>query len=126
MLKELGSCIDPSDDERQLIDKLRAFLQDKRYFIIVDDIWSTQAWELVKSALPENNLNSRIITTTRIDSVAESCCSSLTGYVHKIKPLSDQQHINYFSRGFLEMPLRARLTLKKCLMESLKSVMVCH
>jgi len=31
MLKELGSCVDPSDDERQLINKLRAFLQDKRY-----------------------------------------------------------------------------------------------
>lgn len=32
MLKDLGSsCVDPSDDERQLINKLRAFLQDKRY-----------------------------------------------------------------------------------------------
>jgi len=31
MLKELGSSVDPTDDERQLIDKLRAFLQDKRY-----------------------------------------------------------------------------------------------
>jgi hypothetical protein len=72
-----------------------------RYFIIVDDIWSTQAWEFVKSALPENNLNSRIITTTRIDSVAASCCSSLSGYVHKIKPLSDQQsHQLFFKRVF--------------------------
>jgi hypothetical protein len=31
MLKELGSCIDPTDDERQLIEKLREFLQNKRY-----------------------------------------------------------------------------------------------
>jgi len=31
MLKELVSSVDPTDDERQLIDKLRAFLQDKRY-----------------------------------------------------------------------------------------------
>ncbi|KAF8667526.1 hypothetical protein HU200_052722 [Digitaria exilis] len=46
-----------------------------RFFVIVDDIWSTQAWELVKSALPENSLNSRIITTTRIANVATSCCS---------------------------------------------------
>ncbi|CAN6343452.1 unnamed protein product, partial [Urochloa humidicola] len=74
----VGSCVDPSDDVRQLINKLRAYLQDKRYFIIVDDIWSTKAWEDVASALPENNLNSRIITTTRIDSVAESCCFSST------------------------------------------------
>ena len=31
MLKELGSCVDPSDDERLLIEKLRALLKDKRY-----------------------------------------------------------------------------------------------
>ncbi|CAL4898466.1 unnamed protein product [Urochloa decumbens] len=104
MLKELKnhqSCVDPSDDVRQLIDKLRAFLTNKRYFIIVDDIWTTQAWEIVKSALPENNLNSRIITTTRIASVAESCCSCLVGYVYKIQPLSDQQSQQlFFKRVF--------------------------
>jgi predicted ATPase len=33
MLKELGSYVDPSDDERQLIDKVRAFLQVKRYVL---------------------------------------------------------------------------------------------
>nr|CAB3461912.1 unnamed protein product [Digitaria exilis] len=43
MLKEIGCGVDTSDDERQLIDKLRAHLQDKRYLIIVDDIWSTAA-----------------------------------------------------------------------------------
>ncbi|OQU79405.1 hypothetical protein SORBI_3008G139100 [Sorghum bicolor] len=96
MLKELGSCVDPSDDERQLIDKIRAFLQDKRYFIIVDDIWSTQAWELINSALPENNLNSRVITTTRISTVATSCCIGLAGYVHNIQPLSDRQSQQLF------------------------------
>ena len=69
-----------------------------RYFVVVDDIWSTQAWELVKSALPENNLNSRIITTTRITDVATSCCSSLAGYVHNIQPLSDQQSQQLFSK----------------------------
>ncbi|XP_039839899.1 disease resistance protein RGA5-like isoform X1 [Panicum virgatum] len=76
--------------------KLRAFLQDKRYFVIVDDIWSTDAWELVKSALPENNLNSRIVTTTRITNVATSCCSSLEGYVHNIQPLSDEHSQKLF------------------------------
>jgi len=74
-----------------------------RYFIIVDDIWSTQAWELIKSALPENNLNSRIITTTRITNVATSCCSSLVGYVHSIQPLSEQQSQQlFFNRVFCD------------------------
>jgi hypothetical protein len=34
MLKELGGCVDPSDDERQLIYRLRTLLQDKRYVYI--------------------------------------------------------------------------------------------
>jgi Holliday junction resolvasome RuvABC ATP-dependent DNA helicase subunit len=31
MLKELGSYVHPTDDQRQLIEKLREFLQNKRY-----------------------------------------------------------------------------------------------
>ncbi|KAB8117164.1 hypothetical protein EE612_058844 [Oryza sativa] len=98
MLKELGSNVDTSDDQRQLISKLRTFLehQSKRYLIIVDDIWSTQAWELVKCALPENNLCSRIILTTRNTDVASSCCSSLAGYIHNIQPLNEQDSQKLF------------------------------
>uniref|UniRef100_A0A0D3HT60 NB-ARC domain-containing protein n=1 Tax=Oryza barthii TaxID=65489 RepID=A0A0D3HT60_9ORYZ len=96
MLKELGSSVDTSDDERQLIYKLRAFLHDKRYLIIVDDIWSTKAWEFVKSALPENNSCSRIITTTRDTNVATSCCYTVAGHVHNIQPLSEQDSRELF------------------------------
>ncbi|EEC78789.1 hypothetical protein OsI_19036 [Oryza sativa Indica Group] len=67
-----------------------------RYLIIVDDIWSTQAWELVKCALPENNLCSRIILTTRNTDVASSCCSSLAGYIHNIQPLNEQDSQKLF------------------------------
>ncbi|PAN20817.1 hypothetical protein PAHAL_3G413400 [Panicum hallii] len=96
LLAELGSKTSASDDERQLINELREYLQDKRYLIIVDDIWSTTAWEFVKSALPENNLHSRIITTTRHSDVAKSCCSSYEGYIHNIQPLSDQDSTMLF------------------------------
>nr|CAB3465695.1 unnamed protein product [Digitaria exilis] len=56
MLKEIGCGVDTSDDERQLIDKLRAHLQDKRYLIIVDDIWSTAAWESVNDKLGDHDI----------------------------------------------------------------------
>nr|ABA97408.1 NB-ARC domain containing protein [Oryza sativa Japonica Group] len=96
LLKELGSSVDTSDDERQLICKLRTFLQCKRYLVIVDDIWSTKAWEVVKCALPENNLCSRIISTTRNADVATSCCSSLAGYIHNMQPLNEQDSQKLF------------------------------
>uniref|UniRef100_A0A453AH63 AAA+ ATPase domain-containing protein n=1 Tax=Aegilops tauschii subsp. strangulata TaxID=200361 RepID=A0A453AH63_AEGTS len=69
-------------DEIQLINKLRHLLQDKRYFIVIDDIWDTTAWEIIKFALLDNNLGSRVITTTRLHQVATK-----TGDVYKLEPL---------------------------------------
>ncbi|KAL6641664.1 hypothetical protein ACP70R_019845 [Stipagrostis hirtigluma subsp. patula] len=94
MLKDVGSHADASDDERQLINKLRAYLQDKRYFVIVDDVWSTKAWKLMKSALPDNDLGSRVITTTRDESVAKSCCPD--DHIYKIQRLSEQDSRKLF------------------------------
>ncbi|XP_039841438.1 disease resistance protein Pik-2-like [Panicum virgatum] len=105
LLTELGSKTSASEDERQLINELREYLQDKRYLIIVDDIWSTTAWEFVKSALPENNLHSRIITTTRHSDVAKSCCSSYEGYIHNIQPLSDQDSTMLFYKSLSKSAL---------------------
>ncbi|KAK3162890.1 hypothetical protein QOZ80_1BG0095030 [Eleusine coracana subsp. coracana] len=73
-------------DERQLIDELRGFLKNKRYFIVIDDIWEIQTWETIKLALIENNRGSRIVTTTRKFKVAAE-----VGEVYNMKPLSDDE-----------------------------------
>ncbi|VAI92689.1 unnamed protein product [Triticum turgidum subsp. durum] len=59
-------------DVNQLIGRLRQHLQDKRYLVMIDDLWSVQTWEIIKHCFPENNLGSRIITTTRIEAVAKT------------------------------------------------------
>uniref|UniRef100_A0A0D3HQ57 NB-ARC domain-containing protein n=1 Tax=Oryza barthii TaxID=65489 RepID=A0A0D3HQ57_9ORYZ len=71
-------------DERQLINELLEFLDKKRYLIVIDDIWETPTWDLIKNALPDSNCGSRIITTTRISKVAEK-----VGDIYNIQPLSD-------------------------------------
>ncbi|TVU48847.1 hypothetical protein EJB05_00126, partial [Eragrostis curvula] len=77
-------------DEPELIAALQKFLLVKRYFIVIDDIWDTSAWDVIRCALPENRNGSRIITTTRIETVGRECCAYHDEYVYKMKPLSDQ------------------------------------
>ncbi|KAM0880108.1 hypothetical protein ACQ4PT_033807 [Festuca glaucescens] len=76
-------------DETKSIAKLRELLQDKRYLVIIDDIWSVLAWNSIKCAFPENNFSSRIIATTRILEVASSCCRvGDDDLIYKMAPLS--------------------------------------
>ncbi|XP_066336321.1 disease resistance protein RGA5-like [Miscanthus floridulus] len=70
-------------DETQLINSVRGFLESKRYFIVIDDIWDEPSWNTIRYALDDNNLGSKIIITTRIHAVAEK-----VGCSYKMQPLS--------------------------------------
>ncbi|KAL6606156.1 hypothetical protein ACP70R_041809 [Stipagrostis hirtigluma subsp. patula] len=72
-----------------LAEKLRRYLQDKRYIIILDDIWTISAWESIRCALSDNKMGSRVIVTTRNEDVAKICCSRPQDWVYKIQRLSD-------------------------------------
>uniref|UniRef100_A0ACD5W7R2 Uncharacterized protein n=1 Tax=Avena sativa TaxID=4498 RepID=A0ACD5W7R2_AVESA len=63
--------IEAATEEEQFIDTILNFLEDKRYLVIIDDIWNWREWEMIMKSLPENNLGSRIVGTTRINAVAE-------------------------------------------------------
>uniref|UniRef100_A0A8R7TRX9 NB-ARC domain-containing protein n=1 Tax=Triticum urartu TaxID=4572 RepID=A0A8R7TRX9_TRIUA len=78
-------------DEKQLIEQLRELLENKRYFIVIDDIWDVQAWKIIRCVLKDDNCGSRIITTTRIIEVAKNC-----GEVYQLKPLSDDNSEKLF------------------------------
>ncbi|CAD6342381.1 unnamed protein product [Miscanthus lutarioriparius] len=89
--------ITKDDDEQQLVDKLREHLHDKRYIVVIDDVWNEQDWGFIKLALPDNDLGSRIITTTRSVTVAK-CCSS---QVYEMEALSfDDSKRLFFRRAF--------------------------
>uniref|UniRef100_A0ACD5YY52 Uncharacterized protein n=1 Tax=Avena sativa TaxID=4498 RepID=A0ACD5YY52_AVESA len=74
---------------QQLIIKITDFLVDKRYFIVIDDIWDMKTLEVIKCAFPVNSYGSRIITTTRLNDVAHSWLRSpFNGHIYNIRPLS--------------------------------------
>ncbi|KAL8056990.1 hypothetical protein ABFX02_04G154500 [Erythranthe guttata] len=77
LLSMISSEIDSEDDEQLLGQKLYKILWCRRYLIVIDDIWSIEAWEEVSRFFPENNNGSRIVVTTRISNVATQFDSSL-------------------------------------------------
>uniref|UniRef100_A0A0D9YQB1 Uncharacterized protein n=1 Tax=Oryza glumipatula TaxID=40148 RepID=A0A0D9YQB1_9ORYZ len=93
----------------------------RRYFVIIDDIWSTDAWKQLKSALPANDNKSRIITTTRIRDVAKSCCHDFVGHMYEAMPLSEENSFKLFFRRVFSsedcpkhLMEAASVILKKC------------
>ncbi|KQJ91920.1 putative disease resistance RPP13-like protein 3 [Brachypodium distachyon] len=84
-----------------LIDSIRTHLMNKRYFIIIDDLWDSSAWNIIRCAFPQNIGGSRVLTTTRIHSVALACCSNRKEYIYKIKSLDEEDSRRlFFSRIF--------------------------
>ncbi|PNT62663.1 hypothetical protein BRADI_4g06611v3 [Brachypodium distachyon] len=77
-------------------------LGNKRYLIVIDDVWTVAAWDAIVSRLPENTCDSRIIVTTRIETVAKACCSDVGGdYLYPLKPLNSEDSKELFlSRAF--------------------------
>ena len=69
---------------------------------MIDDVWTTVAWDAIQSKLllPDNKCGSRIIVTTRIDTVAR-LCSYTSDCIYHIKALSPEDSKKLFlSRAF--------------------------
>ncbi|CAN4122052.1 unnamed protein product [Withania somnifera] len=73
LLELLGNLVPLSDNtwsNNELADKLRKHLLKKRYLIVIDDLWSIDAWDALMRCFPDDKRSSRIILTTRQDNVA--------------------------------------------------------
>uniref|UniRef100_A0A0A9D4T1 Uncharacterized protein n=1 Tax=Arundo donax TaxID=35708 RepID=A0A0A9D4T1_ARUDO len=53
-----------------VVELLQKYLQSRRYLIVLDDLWSRDSWPLLDNAFVKNNNGSRIIITSRIQTVA--------------------------------------------------------
>ncbi|KAL4354185.1 hypothetical protein GQ457_06G001060 [Hibiscus cannabinus] len=56
-------------DSMSYRDLVRA-LEPRKYLIVIDDVWSTNLWQDINTALPANMNGSRILLTTRKEDVA--------------------------------------------------------
>ncbi|XP_047071372.1 disease resistance protein PIK5-NP-like [Lolium rigidum] len=70
--------------EEHLVGRISDFLKDRRYLVMIDDIWHCGEWETIRKCFPENDLGSRIVTTSRIDSVAQKWRDDTNALVHEV------------------------------------------
>ncbi|GFP90324.1 putative late blight resistance protein homolog r1a-6 [Phtheirospermum japonicum] len=80
----------------ELGDKLYKSLFGRRYVIVLDDIWSIEAWDGVKTFFPDNNNRSRIMVTTRLSNLAFQL-SGCYGSLH-MSFLDDHKSWNLFCK----------------------------
>ncbi|KAL0376417.1 UNVERIFIED_CONTAM: putative late blight resistance proteinR1A-10 [Sesamum calycinum] len=71
----------------QLAVTLYQSLTGERYLVVLDDMWSTKAWDDVRMFFPDNNNRSRIMLTTRESNVANYVDSS-SQYHHQMHLLN--------------------------------------
>ncbi|KAL2511704.1 Disease resistance protein RPM1 [Abeliophyllum distichum] len=80
----------------QLKEVVKQFLQERRYVIVFDDVWSIQAWDAIKYALSNNSYGSRVIITTRLTDVASHSSMGTEGNVYMLKPLTQEESWTLF------------------------------
>ncbi|KAL8132566.1 hypothetical protein AgCh_008160 [Apium graveolens] len=103
ILLELGKKLMGSNKEgvekvndEDLMDSLRVFLSDKRYLIVLDDIWKHEHWDDLRPAFPEMRNGSRIILTTRFKDVA--LYADVRDPPHELRLLDDDRSWELFSK----------------------------
>jgi disease resistance protein RPM1 len=81
-------------DFRNLGEKMQNYLQNKRYLVILDDVWSANVWHCITDKLPQAN-SARIILTTRNQEVALLAPNQ---QIMKVIPLDGHHSWNLFCK----------------------------
>ncbi|KAJ9551663.1 hypothetical protein OSB04_015708 [Centaurea solstitialis] len=80
--------LDQASDS-QLRERLHKKLMGRKYLIVIDDIWSIEAWDDLKIFFPHDNTASRILLTSRQNEVALHV--KPYGFVHSLPCLTDEE-----------------------------------
>ncbi|KAL6861449.1 hypothetical protein ACP4OV_017149 [Aristida adscensionis] len=69
------------------------FALNERYLIVLDDIWSTDAWDKISAAIPDMKNGSSVILTTRNEVVAHHPLARKTIYRPKLLNEEESTHL---------------------------------
>ncbi|KAM3284703.1 putative disease resistance protein RF9 [Capsicum chacoense] len=77
-----------------LEEMLQRRLEDTCYLIVLDDIWTTEAWNLIVRSFPDNDTSSRLLLTSRRKEVALHADALIIPY--KLEVLNEQESWELF------------------------------
>ncbi|KAF3340580.1 Disease resistance protein RPP13 [Carex littledalei] len=83
---------------------IESTLRDKRFLIILDDVWTTDLWEQMKIAIPDRNNMSRIIITSRFEDVANTADCNTEPY--QLSYLNSNESLALLFRKAFQQPIQ--------------------
>ncbi|XP_058114448.1 putative disease resistance RPP13-like protein 3 isoform X2 [Magnolia sinica] len=83
----------------QLRHKISLYLQEKRYLMVLDDIWTMEAWNALNDAFPDVNNGSRVVLTTRNKGVA--LYADPRSQPHELRFLTNEESWDLFCKKTL-------------------------
>ncbi|XP_027151248.1 putative late blight resistance protein homolog R1B-23 isoform X1 [Coffea eugenioides] len=83
-----------SEDDLEF--KLYQCLKNRKYLIVLDDLWSREAWNDLEFSLPDDKNGSRILITSRLTDVALTTKSD--SIAHSLRLFSDDESWNLLQK----------------------------
>ncbi|KAL6603561.1 hypothetical protein ACP70R_043922 [Stipagrostis hirtigluma subsp. patula] len=80
----------------RLVDIIQSTLQNKKYFIVLDDVWDKDAWPFLNYALARNNHGSKVLITTRRKDVSSL---AVDNYIIELKTLRHAESWELFCKN---------------------------
>ncbi|KAL8464235.1 hypothetical protein ACS0TY_033951 [Phlomoides rotata] len=97
-------------NENELGERVHQMLFSRRYLIVMDDIWSTEALDKVRRFFPDYNDGSRIMITTRLSNLAFELSSS---HVSPMKFLDEDKSWGLLCETVFDKELGCPIELEK-------------
>ncbi|KAM7278392.1 hypothetical protein ACFE04_005526 [Oxalis oulophora] len=110
--------------DQQLAEKLYFFLKENKCLVVLDAVWEIRDWQLISEAFPENEMDSKILLTSRNKGVA--LYASPRAFHHELQCLNEEfswqllWNITYMGKSYAgyiteeTMEEEAKLMVKHC------------
>nr|POF15960.1 disease resistance protein rpm1 [Quercus suber] len=84
----VNATVDKKSTKKELVEKIRKNLQEKRYLVVLDDLQELRVWKKLLDTFPDPKNGSRVMLTTSNHHVAFSADTRVE--LHRLNPLNDE------------------------------------